>query len=160
MTIFKKNPSVMSLEDQEKIPPVPYGIEGMAARPIINPWMHDSKLVSMGTCDHAPDMNDLPIQIEEGKCEVFYCAKGSLWLTWEDDEGNKGELKCKQDEFIWLPGGDKYKYVLKGTGEQSKNVWVTMTGAVYSEEKLKEWFNKYDTNYPEYAREMEAMSKE
>ncbi len=158
MPFFKTKPMVVSQEDQEKIPPFPYGVKGMTTRPTVNPWIHDAKTVSMGTCDHAPDMDDAPFVLAEDKCEIFYCAKGSLWVVWEDKSGNKGDLKCKEGEHIWLPGG--YKYTIKGTGEQSKNVWVNTIGIKFDEEELDAFYKRNKEWFPDFVTEMEKLAKQ
>jgi hypothetical protein len=152
MSIFKTKPLVVTVEDQKTIPIFPYPFKGMHTRPNVNSWMHDSKLFHMGTCDHAPDMDDATFELEADKCEIFYCAKGSLRLLWEDDKGNQGDLRCKEGEHMWLPGG--YKYTLKATGEQAKNIWCTTVGVVFSEEKLNEWHKIQEERFPDFAEEM------
>jgi hypothetical protein len=163
---YKTRPSVVTLEMQKQIPYYPSGVMrksdptevGMATRPMINAWLHDSRLITMGQCEHAPDMEDRQFQFgDDYRCDCFYCAKGSLWVVWDDGEGNKGDLRASVGEHIWMPGG-KYKYTLKGTEEQSTNVFASISGAAPSEESLNNYYKGLEERFPGYIAKMEAVA--
>ena len=54
-----------------------------------------SEFITMGVCNHAPDMADLKWVARAE--EAFYVAKGSIKLAWETEAGDKGEVLAKND---------------------------------------------------------------
>jgi len=83
-----------------------------------------SEFITMGVCNHAPDMADLKWVARAE--EAFYVAKGSIKLAWETEAGDKGEVVVREGEQVFLPRG--FRYALKATGEPAINVF-TVGGA-------------------------------
>jgi mannose-6-phosphate isomerase-like protein (cupin superfamily) len=83
-----------------------------------------SEYITMGVCNHAPDMDDLKWVARAE--EAFYVAKGSIKLAWESETGDTGEVVVREGEQVFLPRG--FRYALKATGEPAVNVF-TVGGA-------------------------------
>ena len=83
-----------------------------------------SEFITMGVCNHSPDMADLTWVARAE--EAFYVAKGSIKVAWETEAGDKGEVVVREGEQVFLPRG--FRYALKATGEPAVNVF-TVGGA-------------------------------
>ena len=83
--------------------------------------LHNADLLAMGTVEVGSNMEEHEWQAEEWD-EIFMVTKGRVRLLWEDTEGNRGELKANDKQYIYLPGG--YKYTLKATGKPACFVWA------------------------------------
>jgi mannose-6-phosphate isomerase-like protein (cupin superfamily) len=83
-----------------------------------------SEFITMGVCNHSPDMDDLKWVARAE--EAFYVAKGSIRVAWECEDGDRGEVVVREGEQVFLPRG--FRYALKATGEPAINVF-TVGGA-------------------------------